>query len=227
VFNIKLNYDIDQALDPEEWDGEFHATSLHGSMEHLASDVKNIKDSLRRMGKYIRGKEVNNNPNSCKDLEGVGKALWEFLSSIYNSHWDGLYADNSNNTFRSKVSSKFTPRIPKNSNTNTKEKVTVKPTFVSSVPPPIPAKTPREVNEISKYFKKNSSPPQKKSYANATSSSNLQNSSGSKNIVKETLKIKEMLPNLPSNKIEQVQKVISGPLNKSKLKITMTTKGPS
>ena len=70
VFNIKLNYDIDQALDPEEWDGEFYTISLHRLMEHLASDIKNIKDSLWRMGKYIRGKEVNNNPNSCKDLEG-------------------------------------------------------------------------------------------------------------------------------------------------------------
>jgi len=62
----------------------------------------------------------------------------------------------------------------------------VKLTFVSPVPPSIPAKTPREVNEISKYFKKNSSLPQKKSYVNATSSSNQQSSSGSKNIIKKT-----------------------------------------
>jgi len=27
------------------------------------------------MGKYIRGKEVNNNPNGCRDLEGVDKVL--------------------------------------------------------------------------------------------------------------------------------------------------------
>jgi len=46
VFNINLNYDIDQALDPEEWDGEFHVTSLHENMKHVVSDVKNIKDSL-------------------------------------------------------------------------------------------------------------------------------------------------------------------------------------
>jgi len=112
-------------------------------------------------------------------------------------------------------------------NTNTKEKVTVKPTFVFPVPSPIPAKTPREVNKISKYFKKNSSFSQKMSNANATSLSNQQNLSGSKNIIKETLKIKEIFPNLPSNKIEQVQKVISVLLNKSKPKITITTKGPS
>ena len=227
VFNVNLNYDIDQALDPEEWDGEFDVTSLHGAMKHVASDVKNIKDSLRRMGKYIRGKAINNNPNNCKDLEGVGKELWEFLSSIYESHWDMLYADSSKNTFRGKVSSKFTSRIPKNPSTNGKEKNKAKPMFISLVSPPIPAKTPKEVNEISKYFKKNPSPHQKKSYTNATLLSTQQGSPVSKNIVKKTLKIKEMFPNLSNNKIKQVQKVINGPNNNSKLRISMTTKGPS
>ena len=75
IFNINLNYNIDQALDPEKWDGEFYVTSLCGAMEHLALDVKNIKNSLQRIGKYIRDKTVNNNPNNCKDLEDVGKAL--------------------------------------------------------------------------------------------------------------------------------------------------------
>jgi len=65
VFNINLNYDIDQALDPEELDGGFHATSLHGAMKHVVLDVKNIKDSLHRIGKYIRD----------KSLEGVDKEL--------------------------------------------------------------------------------------------------------------------------------------------------------
>ena len=46
VFNINLNYNIDQALNLEEWDGEFHVTSLHGAMKHVALDIKNIKDSL-------------------------------------------------------------------------------------------------------------------------------------------------------------------------------------
>ena len=38
------------------------------------------------MGKYIRGKSLDNNPNNCKDLEEVGKELWKFLSSIYKSY---------------------------------------------------------------------------------------------------------------------------------------------
>ena len=45
MFNIQLNYDPNQALDPESWDGNFHAVSLHGSMEHLASDALNVKES--------------------------------------------------------------------------------------------------------------------------------------------------------------------------------------
>ena len=110
VFNIQLNYDINQTLDSEEWDSNFCAISLHSSMEHLSSDIKNIKDFLHRMGKYIKDKSINNsNPNNIKNLEDVGKVVWEFLSSIYNLHWDGLYVDDSNTTFRNKVKSKFIP----------------------------------------------------------------------------------------------------------------------
>ena len=49
MVNIQLNYDIDQALDPESWNGNFCAISLHGSMEYLVSDAKIIKDSLTRI----------------------------------------------------------------------------------------------------------------------------------------------------------------------------------
>ena len=71
------------------------------------------------MGKYIRGKLIDNtNYNDIKDLEGIGNMVWEFLSSIYDSHWDGLYVNNFNTTFRSKVSSKFTSQVPKTSNNN-------------------------------------------------------------------------------------------------------------
>jgi len=76
VFNVQLNYNINQALDPEKWDGNFYVISLHGSMEHLALNIKNIKDSLHRMGKYIKGKAINdNNPNDVKNLYSIGKAI--------------------------------------------------------------------------------------------------------------------------------------------------------
>ena len=139
VFNIQLSYNINQALDPNEWNGDFYTISLHGFMKYLVSNIKNIKDSLHRMEKYIQGKVIDGNPNNIKDLEGVGKAVWKFLSSIYNLYWDGLYMNKANTTFRNKVKSKFTSQVPKSTENNKGKKV-IKPTFISLIPPPIPAK---------------------------------------------------------------------------------------
>jgi len=164
VFNIQLSYDIDQALDPESWDGNFHAIFLHRSMERLASDVKNIKDSLYRIGRYIKGKSIiDSNANGIKDLDSVGKVVWKFLSAVYDSHWDSLYMDSSKMSFRNKVKSKFNLQVLK-APVNSKGKETIKLTYISPLPPPISAKMLKEVNEISKFFKKNNNP-QKKSYA--------------------------------------------------------------
>ena len=56
-------------------------------MEHLISDIKNIKDSLSRMYKYILGKSINNDKaNNIKNLKGVSKVAWEFISAIYKAH---------------------------------------------------------------------------------------------------------------------------------------------
>jgi len=45
-------------------------------MEHLASDIKNIKDFLCEMGKYIRGKLIDNTDhNDVKDLEGIDNVV--------------------------------------------------------------------------------------------------------------------------------------------------------
>jgi len=228
VFNIQLNYDPNQALDPDSWDGNFHAVSLHGSVEHLASDALNIKESLSRMRKYILGKTIENNgANDVKDFKDMGKSLWEFISAIYDSHWDNLFVDDNQMTFRSKVKSKFNPQVNK-PKISAKGKETVKPTFVSALPPPIPAKSQKEVNEISKFFKKTNSSTLTKSYAQASTTSKKTTSSiSSSNITRDTLKIKETFPNLPNKKIDLVQKVINGPINKPRPRINMTTKGPS
>jgi len=109
-----------------------------------------------------------------------------------------------------------------------KGKETVKPTFVSALPPPILAKSQKEVNEISKFFKKTNSSTLTKSYAQASTTSKKTTSSiSSSSITRDTLKIKETFPNLPNKKIDLVQKVINGPINKPKPRINMTTKGPS
>ena len=77
-------------------------------MEHLASNIKNIKDSLSRMHKYILGKTIDGNKaNEVQDLKGVGKAAWEFILAIYKAYWDSLVVDKTNMSFRNKVKSKF------------------------------------------------------------------------------------------------------------------------
>jgi len=80
VFNIHLNYD------PKSWDGNFYAVFLHSSMEHLALDALNVKESLIRMKKYISGKSIDSaKANEVKDLRGMGEVLWEFINAVYKS----------------------------------------------------------------------------------------------------------------------------------------------
>jgi len=120
---------------------------------------------------------------------------WRFISSLYEAHWDNLFIDNLNTSLRNKVKSKFSPQAIKGSNIN-KGKNTVKPSYVSTLPPPISAKSPKEVKKISKYFKKNFSSTQKKSYTQILSNSS--------NTARETLKIKEAFSNLQNKKIKLI-----------------------
>jgi len=76
VLNIQLNYNPDQALDPDLWDGNFHTVSLYGAIKHMPSDVLNFKESLSRMHKYMLGKAIESDgANDVEDLNGMGKAL--------------------------------------------------------------------------------------------------------------------------------------------------------
>ena len=89
IFNVQLNYDVNQALDLESWDGDFKTISLHGSIEHLASDIKNIKDLLLRMQNYILSKSIEGDKaNNIKNLKEVSKVAWGFISVFYESYWD-------------------------------------------------------------------------------------------------------------------------------------------
>jgi len=107
---------------------------------------------------------------------------------------------------------------------NSKEKNKVNFSYISVLSPSIPAKSSKEVNKISKFFKKiPSSNVNKKSYAQMSSNSSKSNSS---NTIRKTLKIKENFPSLQNKKIKQIQKIISGVI-KPKPHISITTKGPS
>jgi len=53
----------------------FYSVSLHGSMEHLTSDSKNIKKSLCHIMKYILNKKVESDKaNDANDLKDIGEA---------------------------------------------------------------------------------------------------------------------------------------------------------
>ena len=76
VINIQLPYDPQAPTEPELWSGLFHPISLHGSIEHFASDTKNIKVSLNFLAKYIQGKQVNGNKvNDLDNFDGIGDAI--------------------------------------------------------------------------------------------------------------------------------------------------------
>ena len=195
-------------------------------MKHIAFDVLSIKNSLLRIKKYISGKSINGDKgNNFKNLSGMGKSIWEFISLVYELHLDVLFVDENNTTLRSKVKLKFAPQV-KISQTLNKGKDMPKPIFVSSISPPILAKSSKEVKEISKFFKKIKKPTTKKSYVQA-STPKPNSSDKSFNIVMNTLKIKEIFPNLLNKKIDSIQKVINGSNDKAKLRLNMTTKGLS
>jgi len=84
--------------------------------------------------------------------------------ALYESKWDYFIANKNNFSFRQKVKAQFNPLLPKNVVSN-KGKSTDKAVMVSVLPLPIPAKSLKEVVEISKYFKRNSSTNNKKLYA--------------------------------------------------------------
>jgi len=111
VINVQLPYNPNALTEPELWSGSFHPISLHGSIKQITSDVKNIKVTLDFMVKYIANKQVNSShANDLKEFDGMGDAIWKFISSVYKAKWNSLYTDNKTNTLRSKISAKFTSR---------------------------------------------------------------------------------------------------------------------
>ena len=86
VINVQLPYNPQAPTEPELWSGSFHPISLHGSIEHFASDAKNIKVTLNFLAKYIHGKQVNSNKvNDLNDFDSMGDIIWNFISSVYAS----------------------------------------------------------------------------------------------------------------------------------------------
>ena len=60
----------------ELWDGNFYSISLHGSIEHIALDAKNIKDTLNFMARYISNKQVESlKSNDLEDFNSISEAI--------------------------------------------------------------------------------------------------------------------------------------------------------
>ena len=136
IINIQLPYDPQAPTEPELWSGSFHPISLYGSIKHFASDAKNIKVTLDFMAKYITNKQVSSSKvNDLNDFNGMGDAIWNFISSVYEAKWDSLYTDKKTNTLRAKISSKFTLRAAPNKNNNKKEIAKPVPISIEKAPP--------------------------------------------------------------------------------------------
>jgi len=84
VINIQLLYDPHAPTEPELWDGNFHLISLHGSIKHIVSDAKNIKDTLNFIVRYTSNKQIDSlKSNNLEDFNSIGKAIWNFISFVY------------------------------------------------------------------------------------------------------------------------------------------------
>ena len=90
--------------------------------------------------------------NDIPALNGFDEATWLFISSIYESSWDSLYANNKGTTFRQEVLSKFTPKNNRVKPTSNSQKLKEKQAEIVKLPPPILARLLKEVLEKSKFF---------------------------------------------------------------------------
>jgi len=76
VINIQLPYNPNASTEPELWDESFYSISFHRSLEYLASNTKNIKNSLNFITKYISSKNIDpKRSNELQDLKSIGKAV--------------------------------------------------------------------------------------------------------------------------------------------------------
>jgi len=116
---------------------------------------------------------------------------------------------------------KFTPRVQPVSNKSNKSISKPIPVSIKKITLSIPAKSQKEVNQISRYFK-NIKPvsvtkPTQKLYVQASKQSTS---------TSEVIKIKNTFLALGVKKIDQIQNIVNGN-SKPKLCIQMTTKGLS
>jgi len=152
------------------------------------------------MAKYISNKQVNSGKaDELNNFDSMGNAIWNFISSVYKAKWDSLFTDNKSTTLRSKISSKFTPRVGPNMNKNNKKVTKLVPISIKKAPPPplLPAKSKNEANIISKYFQDNKPITEPKKLTKSYAQTLKQSAS-----TYEVLKIKESFTALNTKQID-------------------------
>ena len=121
---------------------------------------------------------------------------------------------------RRKIMAKFTPKIQPAPSKNSKEINKPNPVNIKRIPLPVLAKSQKEVNIISKYFKNNKPAINSKQLPKSYAQASKQNISMS-----EIIKIKKAFPSISAKKINQINNIVKG-TSKSKPHIQMTTKSP-
>jgi len=219
-FKVSINYEINTPTKANTWDGEAHPISIFGHMEFLEIDSKKILISLLQIADYIRVRKVKQGKIlDITELQGFGKAEWNFISSIYEAGWDFISINKQNVSFRNSVSNKLNTKSSKFNNSSYSDRSKEKTVEIVKLSPSIPVCLPKEVLEESKFFRKD----KKSKIVINTNAKKLYAQTTSLNIL-NILKLKENYPSLLEKMIEDIHRIINN-TDKTKPCIKMTTKG--
>ena len=62
------------------------------------------------MCRFILSKSIKGDKaNEVKNLDGISKTMWKFISTIYEAQQDNLFMNDNKIIFRNKVKLKFNP----------------------------------------------------------------------------------------------------------------------
>ena len=136
---------------------------------------------------------------------------------VYSANWNSLHANKQSNLLRRKIVAKFTPKTHLAPSKNSKEVNGPNPANIERIPLSIPAKSQKEVNIISKYFKNIKLATNFKQPLELYAQASKQNISTS-----EVIKIKEAFPSIGTKKIDQINNIVKDtPKTKPYIQMTM------
>ena len=208
------------------WDGHINLISMFRQNNTQEIDVNNIKISFIHISDFISNRELKNNmEKDIPFLSSFDQIAFDFVFFIFKGGWNQLKTDRDNKMFHELIKNTFSTKmlmISKGKKAN-KFPPTKSVEFTKLLLSQLPLRPSKKVLENLKFHRKNASGNEKKAME-ITKLSYAQVSSKSVNNI---LKIKENFPKLSNKKIEELNRSIFNKSEKLKLKINMTTKGPS